>query len=260
MHPGAANSLVGPSAGGAGPDAEPRQIKRIFLLSHMRAYTSLLGHILGSHPEIDGYYEMHRSYASSEDLERQVRVYTEQEHPKPGSRHLFDKLLHNDFTLNLALPGLGDAAILVALRQPEPTLKSIVTLFAKKDIDDLYADPAGATAYYVERLHALATFGRQQPKRYFYFDAERIRTDTRCLLDDLGRWLQLESPLTEHYQLFSQTGTAGKGDSSPAIASGHIIRQESSYPDITLDPALLQQATQAYRHCRQQLIASAINA
>ena len=35
---------------------------RIFLLSHMRAYTSLAGHILGSHPQINGYYEMHLGY------------------------------------------------------------------------------------------------------------------------------------------------------------------------------------------------------
>jgi hypothetical protein len=260
MHPSAANSLAGPSVGAADPDAASRQVARIFLLSHMRAYTSLLGHILGSHPEIDGYYEMHRSYASGEDLERQVREYAKRERPKPGSHYLFDKLLHNDFTLNLALPALDDAVILVALRQPEPTLKSIVNLFAKKDIDDLYANPAGATTYYVERLRALAAFGRQQPKRYYYFDAERLCTDTRRLLDDLGQWLQLGSPLTENYQLFSQTGMAGKGDSSPAIAAGCIIRQETRYSDIALDPVLLQQATQAYQHCRQQLVANAINA
>jgi len=29
---------------------------RIFLLSHMRAFTSLAGHILGSHPQINAYY------------------------------------------------------------------------------------------------------------------------------------------------------------------------------------------------------------
>jgi hypothetical protein len=260
MNPSAANSLVGPSVGVTDPDAASRQVARVFLLSHMRAYTSLLGHILGSHPEIDGYYEMHRSYASGEDLEGQVREYVRREHPKPRSHYLFDKLLHNDFTLNLALPALGNAVILVALRQPEPTLKSIVSLFAKKAIDDLYADPAGATRYYVERLQALAAFSRQQPKRYYYFDAERIRNDTRRLLDDLGQWLQLGSPLTADYQLFAQTGVAGKGDSSPAIATGRIIRQTNRYPDIALDPALLQQATQAYRRCRQQLVANAINA
>ncbi|MGV8991151.1 MAG: hypothetical protein ACOH1Q_07075 [Thiobacillus sp.] len=31
---------------------------RISLLSHMRALSSLAGHILGSHPQINGYYEM----------------------------------------------------------------------------------------------------------------------------------------------------------------------------------------------------------
>ncbi len=227
----------------------------------MRAYTSLLGHILGSHPEIDGYYEMHRSYAFGADLERQMRAYEERERPKPGSRYLFDKLLHNDYTLNLALPELGGAMILLALRQPEPTLKSILGLFAKKNTDDLYSDPTGATTYYVERLHTLAAFGRQHPQRYVYFDAERICTDTRCLLDELGCWLQLASPLTEDYQLFSQTGVAGTGDSSPAIATGHVIRQaEDRHPAIALAPALLQQATQAYQDCRQQLAAHALNA
>jgi hypothetical protein len=238
-----------------------RRTTRIFLLSHMRAYTSLLGHILGSHPEIDGYYEMHRSYAFGADLERQMRAYTERERLKPDSRYLFDKLLHNDYTLNLALPELGDAKILLALRQPEPTLKSILGLFTKKDADDLYADPAGATTYYIERLHALAAFSRQQPQRYVYFDAERVCADTRRLLDDLGRWLQLESPLTEDYRLFPQTGVAGTGDSSPAIATGHVIHPaEDRHPDTALDPALLQQAEQAYQACRQQLVAHAINA
>ncbi len=226
----------------------------------MRAYTSLLGHILGSHPEIAGYYEMHRSYASSADLAQQAREYFAQEPPKPGGRFLFDKLLHNDFTLDLSLPELGDAVVLVTLRQPDPTLRSIIGLFASKHADDPYADPAGATGYYVERLNALAAFGRRQPKRYYYFDAERIRTDTRQLLDALGHWLRLASPLTEHYRLFAQTGVARKGDSSPAIAAGRVIRETSRHPDVALDPTLLQRARHAYQDCRQQLVANAINA
>ncbi|TCS68990.1 hypothetical protein EDC61_1225 [Sulfuritortus calidifontis] len=43
---------------------------RIFLLSHMRAFTSLAGHILGSHPQINGYYEMHISYWDAAALDR----------------------------------------------------------------------------------------------------------------------------------------------------------------------------------------------
>ncbi|MFO7542154.1 MAG: hypothetical protein R6W97_04960 [Thiobacillus sp.] len=229
-------------------------LARIFLLSHMRAYTSLVGHLLGSHPEIDGYYEMHLSYVSAGDMERQVRRYREQDTLKPGSRFLFDKLLHNDYTLNPDTLDADTTAIFIALRPPEPTLKSIVNLFARKHPGDLYADPAGAAAYYIERLEALAAFGRRHPQRYDYFDADLIPTDTARVLAAFGQWLQLGSPLTERYQSFARTGVAGAGDSSPAIGAGHVIRQENAYPAIELDADSLQRAQQAYRDCRRQLI------
>ncbi|QQZ27263.1 hypothetical protein HMY34_16720 [Thiothrix subterranea] len=50
---------------------------RIFLLSHMRAYSSLLGHIIGSQPRINGYYEMHQSYLSDADLAQQIADYSQ---------------------------------------------------------------------------------------------------------------------------------------------------------------------------------------
>ncbi len=123
----------------------------------MRAYTSLVGHLLGSHPEIDGYYEMHQSYRSAADLESQAQRYAEHDPPKAGSRYLFDKLLHNDYTLALEALDPAPTVVLMSLRPPAPTLKSIVSLFARKPGDDPYADPAGAAAYYVARLHAAST-------------------------------------------------------------------------------------------------------
>ena len=50
----------------------------------MRAYTSLVGHILGSHPEIDGYYEMHRSYVLADDLDRQLAAIRRARRPQAG--------------------------------------------------------------------------------------------------------------------------------------------------------------------------------
>jgi hypothetical protein len=226
----------------------------------MRAYTSLVGHLLGSHPEIDGYYEMHQSYASAEDLEIQAQHYAEQHSLKPGGRYLFDKLLHNDTTLALEQLDPDRATMLMTLRPPEPTLKSIVSLFARKPGNDPYADPIGAATYYIERLHTLATFGRRYPRRFYYFDAELIRTDTARVLAALGAWLQLGTPLTERYQSFARTGVAGAGDSSPAIAAGHVIHHEKNYPDVALDAESLQRAQTAYQDCRRQLISSAIAA
>jgi len=220
----------------------------------MRAYTSLVGHLLGSHPEINGYYEMHQSYASAADLEQQERLYAAHDSLKPGSRYLFDKLLHNDYALKLEQFDPDSTRVLVAMRPSEPTLKSIVSLFARKDGGDPYADPVGATTYYIERLQALAAFGERYPGRYVYFDADLIRTDTARVLAALGQWLQLGSPLAERYQAFARTGVAGAGDSSPAIAAGHVVRQENLYPDIALDADSLQRAQQAYRDCRRRLI------
>jgi len=48
---------------------------RIYLLSRMRAFTSLAGHILGSHPQINGYYEMHLSYQHAAALDKQLEFF-----------------------------------------------------------------------------------------------------------------------------------------------------------------------------------------
>ena len=68
----------------------PDSYSRIFLLSHMRAFTSLLGHILGSNPEINGYYEMHLSYEDASALESQLAEYTKHDPLKRNSGYLFD--------------------------------------------------------------------------------------------------------------------------------------------------------------------------
>ena len=67
-------------------NATKERLGRIFLLSHMRAYTSLAGHILGSHPEINGYYEMHISYENPVALDRQLESYLADDARKYNSR------------------------------------------------------------------------------------------------------------------------------------------------------------------------------
>jgi hypothetical protein len=40
----------------------------LFVISHMRSRSSLLSHILGSHPQVIGYSELHQSYQRWSDL------------------------------------------------------------------------------------------------------------------------------------------------------------------------------------------------
>ena len=230
---------------------------RIFLLSHMRAYTSLAGHILGSHPQINGYYEMHLGYEDAAALDRQLVVYQSGDALKPNSRYLFDKLLHNDYALKLDQLGGADIRILVALAEPEHTIKSIVNLFAQKANPDLYASPVEAAHYYIARVNALADFCQAEPQRYFYFDAELWQRAPAQLLPRLAGWLELDSPLSERYATFSHTGKAGKGDSSARIHGGSIDQTRIDYSHIALPADALRAAREAYRDCRERMIANA---
>ncbi|MBT3204245.1 MAG: hypothetical protein HOG41_21905 [Gammaproteobacteria bacterium] len=231
---------------------------RIFLLSHMRAYSSLIGHILGSHPEIDGYYEMHISYQNNRDLIKQETVYSQQESFKSGSHFLFDKLLHNKYKLNLQQLELKQPRILVTLRSPEKTIKSIIHLFQKKEQQRLYANPQEATKYYIQRLQQLSEFCQINSQLYYYFDAELIRSNSTAMLATLTQWLQLESPLNDQYQLFSKTGKSGAGDSSKSIQRGKIVTSTNSYSNIEISDELLESAEQAYRKFRSIMIEQSI--
>ena len=237
--------------------ALPDPYARIFLLSHMRAFTSLAGHILGSHPQINGYYEMHISYEEASALDRQLEVFRQGDVLKPNSRYLFDKLLHNDYVLKPERLGLAEIKVLVALAEPAHTIKSIVHLFRQKPDPDLYASPVEAAKYYVERVRAIAEFCRTTDWPYTYFDAELLVRAPERLLPRLTDWLQLESPLSERYEVFSQTGKARRGDSSERVRSGRIDRARSDYSHVVIPEEALQAAREAYRECREQIVAGA---
>jgi len=230
---------------------------RIFLLSHMRAYTSLAGHILGSHPQINGYYEMHLSYEDAAALDRQLEAFRQDEVPKPGSRYLFDKLLHNDYVLTPGRLGVAELKVLIALAEPAHTIRSIVHLFRQKPDPDLYASPVEAARYYVDRVRALDVFCQTSAWPYFYFDAELLQRAPGKLLPRLTGWLALDSPLSERYEVFSQTGKPRRGDTSARVRSGSIDRTRTDYSDVVIPEEVLSLAQAAYRECRARIVSRA---
>ena len=225
----------------------------------MRAFSSLIGHILGSHPDINGYYEMHISYQENKNLLEQLNVYTQHETLKLGSQFLFDKLLHNEYELELKHLELSQPKILITLRSPEQTIKSIVNLFQQKEVQGRYADPAEATAYYIDRVQKLAKFCLKNSRTYYYFDAELIQIDTQNLLKRLTHWLQLSTPLDQQYQLFSKTGKARAGDSSSSIKSGMVIKRANDYSSVQVSGNLLKNTEIAYKKFRSIMLEHAID-
>ena len=230
----------------------------IFLLSHMRANTSLISHILGSHPQISGYYEMHISYRTESDLLNQKELFASKDVIKDSSQYLFDKLLHNRYELLLKDLDVTKIKLLVSIRSPEQSIKSIVNLFQNKETDHPYAYPEAAVEYYRDRISALAEFCEQYKGSYYYYDADLIRSNPKDVLAQIQNWLSLDSPLTERYQMFSQTGQVRAGDSSTNMTKGKIIQQQTNYEAIEIPLDLLSEVQMETAQHKQLMINNAL--
>jgi hypothetical protein len=230
-----------------------RHYEQIFLLSHMRANTSLLGHILGANPEIEGYYEMHIGYHSWRSRWRQKLLHFAEHRPKRGGRYMFDKLLHNDHAI--APMFLQQSKIIFSLRPPELTVPSIVSLYRKIQPEHEHSEPAAAFTYYCDRLRELARLSEQTPE-FCYLDAQALRERGDEVLADLSEWLALKSPLDSNYEVQPLTGKGNAGDHSEHLKKGKVLKATSNYSHLTLDPAQLAAATDLYQITREKLIDS----
>lgn len=226
----------------------------IFLLSHMRAYTSLFGHIMGSNPAICGYYEMHIGYHSWKSPIRQKLLYFKQETPKPGFSFMFDKILHNEHSVSLNVLNSRRARALFCLRRPQEVIPSILKLYRKTDPSHEFTSETFATRYYVERLTMLKSLAESTERDFFYFDAESIKRQSGELLGSLSDWLKLDTPLSDTYSLQKNTSRERYGDSSEALRTGHINHEKSHYDQWPIDQALMNDAYNVYSSVRTSLI------
>jgi hypothetical protein len=220
----------------------------LFILSHMRSYSSVLSHVLGSHPQVDGYCETHLRYRSSFDLLRlkwRVRKLTGE--PLRG-RYLLDKILHNYAVATAILENPRTRAIIL-LRQPVDVVQSIVHMGRHLDLNEQNASVTNATQYYVERLAQLTKLARAFGKRAAFVESEALMSRTDETLRFLQTFLGLDSPLDRRYRRFSKTGRPGYGDPSQMIQSGEIARRREQRPTYSIPTALIAQAVVAHSEC-----------
>jgi len=234
--------------------------RHLFLFSHMRAFTSLFGHILGSNPAICGYYEMHMGYHSWKSLLRQKLVYFKEEKTKPGYRYQFDKILHNEHEVSASLLEHARVDLIFSLRHPEKTLPSIVKLYASVDPEHEFNSMEYATRYYIQRLEGLQQLAQNSPRGFFYFDAETLRQSPNTCLGALSQWLELETSLSTQYDIQQRSAQPRYGDTSEALKSGQISTASQDTPLAPVAPDLLASAVIAYTEARETLIKlSALN-
>jgi hypothetical protein len=187
----------------------------------MRSYSSVLSHILGSHSQIDGYCETHTKYRTYFDLwklRHRVRKLTGE--PLTGD-YVFDKVLH-DYPMSRSVLDSSRTRAIVLVRRPRETIRSIIEMGLTHSPIAWHRDFELVARYYETRLAGLLRLTEALRGRVVFLEAEALMSNAREVLDQLGVFLELHSPLQTEYRRFAHTGELGFGDPSKAILAGRI--------------------------------------
>ncbi|TVZ59154.1 hypothetical protein NA63_1679 [Flavobacteriaceae bacterium MAR_2010_105] len=237
---------------------EPRLLfgrtRYIFIISHMRSRSTVLAHILGTNHNISGYRELHISYKGRLSLLRMRVILFREFKFSLKSRYLLDKILHN-YTITNKLINRVKPKVIFLLREPEATLKSILFMGAKLNLEQ-YEDPVKVLNYYCSRLKQMEVYSKSLEKGCFFVESDEFINNSSVTLNRLTEWLQLDVPLSTSYSIFRKTGKGGAGDPSPVITSGVLKNKESDYSDIIIPPEVLERAEAAYKHCKSVLLSN----
>ncbi len=229
----------------------------VFLLSHMRGYTTLVSHILGSHPDISGYAENRLSYRTQLDLLKLRCLSYHLGNYKSNCRYFLDKLLHNEFFVADSILKRENVHVIFMIREPAATLKSIVAMYHKRIEEG--ATPSRlvpgtveeALRHYSDRLDKLSSVGehlQRSGKHALVIRADEVIENPGSVLNELGAFLHLRTPLDEQYSVFDRTGTRFFGDPSEFIRKGRIERERPIH-GIAVPDLVLEQAHRAYERC-----------
>jgi hypothetical protein len=202
-------------------------LKYLFLISPMRAGSSLLTHVLNSHPEITGYGESHLSYDSDEDLFRLVARTSLLESDFPGEEtYVMDKMVWS-YGISEELLQSENIYFLFLLRDPKANFRSM------QKLKDLRPWDEG-----LERWNSLeACFEYLRRRLKFMVDqASRVNDPERCMLveydallnqsshtlAEIRQFLDLDSPISAEYSVSTTSGQFRYGDPSANLKTGQI--------------------------------------
>ncbi|MGK7944112.1 MAG: sulfotransferase, partial [Microcystaceae cyanobacterium] len=224
--------------------------KFIFILGHMRSASSLLVHILNSHPDIIGYGETHITYQSQQDLKTLLsKVYRKNRNYQMNQVYALDKILHANKLIDETLLQSEDIYTIFLVREPISTLKSTLKLksnWGEKKVVDYYT-------YRLKKLEAYATLINDKSHSLFLTHTQLIN-ETQLVFDALQAFLKTKEPFSEEYEVLQTTGIKGVGDSSKNIRAGKIVRSNSDEPsDYKLSAEFTDQVQFAYHHCLSSL-------
>jgi hypothetical protein len=86
-----------------------------------------------------------------------------------------------------------------------------------------------AARYYETRLAGLLRLAEALRGRVVFLESETLLSSTRHVLDQLGTFLELQSPLQPEYRRFAHTGEIGFGDPAVSLPRTLVTRLQNAY-------------------------------
>lgn len=210
--------------------------RRLVLLSHMRAGSSLLTQLIANNEAVDGYGELHLTYTEPRHLwGLNGKVIWVRKLARPRSAIVIDKILHDHLFSPHDLRRMNDVETMFLVREPAETLSSLVASFGLSQTE--------ALDYFVLRLRTLADFAESRPCgsaiALTYDDVINRTGDSFSLVE---QQLGLRTPLEDWYE-----PTHRGGDPSTNIRAGRILRDHKLVRHVApIDATVLDRGRCAY--------------
>ena len=224
--------------------------KYIFILSHMRSYSTLLAHILANNSDICGYTEMHIPYKTSLDF--QILKLFSMDRYKSGinKKYLLDKIVDDNLIISEEILRNKSLSIIFLLRNPNDTIKSLIrSNFLKKS---KLSNEDKASNNYINRLSKLKEYSQDSKGRFIFIKSESLINKTEETFELLKDYLNLEEELSSNYNTYDFTGTPFFGDCSKYINRGKIIK-DITHTNMEISDKTSLICEKAYNECCETL-------
>ncbi len=226
----------------------------VFVLGHMRSGSSLMAHILASHPDFIGVGETFCNYQTPNDFAN-LYITTCKILHKPilrRARYIVDQINHNHLVRDEVLRSDVLHSAVIMIRAPQPTLASLMKLGEDpKNILFGFGEKE-SLAYYLSRLEWLGGIGQILGKRAVVLEYDNLVDRTDYTLAALTAFYGIDRPFRSQY--VTHRATARLGDTSNNILAGRVIR--TAVNRITINKESLAAAETAYSQCRERLAAA----
>jgi hypothetical protein len=224
--------------------------RSVLVLSHMRSYSSLLCHLLGSHPEIDGYGELHQAYERPLDVLRMRARVARSLDGNLSARYVLDKVLHDEYAVAPAFLERPDVRVIFLLREPAETVASILAMAEREpECPPWFSDVGRVTAYYARRVRTLAALAAGMSAQALFLHGPGIVEQTDEVLSATASYLELDAPIASTYRTFKHTGELFWGDTSERIRSGAVVPRREPAPRHALPTETLHELWSAHAEC-----------